>query len=500
MQLFAVNGSPIKVFGETNLKINLGLRREFIWRFLIADVTSSIIGADFLRNFDLLIDMKRNQLIDNVTQLKIDCSREQMNPALSIKTFYLSSTYADLLAQFSSITKLAPPGSITQSSVFHFIETSGPPVFSRPRRLPPDKLEAAKTEFEYLMKAGICRPSKSNWASPLHMVKKPDNTWRPCGDYRALNAVTTPDRYPLPYLHDFTNVLRGKRIFSKVDLQKAFHQVPVNPADIPKTAITTPFGLFEFPFMTFGLCNAAQTFQRLIHEVLRSLDFVFPYMDDIGIASESDDQHRLHLRIVFERLQEHNLAINVSKCEFGKEKIEFLGHLITHEGIFPLPDRVSAIQNFKKPTIAKELKRFIATINFYRRFIPHALRQQSVLLAMIDGNKKNDRTPLVWSDETSEAFEKCKHQLADATMLAHPAKNAELSLSVDASDTAAGAVLHQLVNGNLEPLGFFQRNLKKHNNATVHMIVNSLRCLWEFAILNTCWRVDLATFTPTINR
>lgn len=461
MQLFAVNGTPIKVYGQTTLKLNLGLRREFIWNFVIADVSSKIIGADFIRHFDLLIDLKRNRLIDNVTKLVTVCSRERIDPSLSIKTFAATSPYADLLTEFDCITRLPQPGVVTKSTVVHHIETSGPPVYARPRRLPADKLEAARTEFEYLMKSGICRPSKSNWASPLHMVKKADNTWRPCGDYRALNAVTIPDRYPLPYMQEIVNILRDKHIFSKVDLQKAFHQVPVNPADVPKTAITTPFGLFEFNFMTFGLCNAAQTFQRLIHEVLRGLEFVFPYMDDIGIASENEIEHRKHLRLVFERLKLHNLAINVAKCEFGKTSLEFLGHLITSEGVHPLPDRVRAIQNFKRPTIAKDLKGFIAAINFYRKFIPHAVEQQSILLAMIDGNKKNDRTLLEWSAETSEAFELCKQQLADATMLAHPAKNAELSLCVDASDIAAGAVLHQIVDNKIEPLGFFSKKFDK---------------------------------------
>lgn len=246
-----------------------------------------------------------------------------------------------------------------------------------------------------------------------------------------------------------------------MDLQKAFHQVPVNPSDIPKTAITAPFGLFEFTYMTFGLCNAAQTFQRLIHEVLRGLDFVFPYMDDICIASRDESEHRSHLRQVFERLKSHNLTINVAKCEFGMKELKFLGHLVTADGISPLPERVTAIQNYKTPTIAKELKRFIAIINFYRKFIPHAIEQQSILLAMIDGNKKNDRTPLIWSPTTTTAFELCKQQLANATMLAHPARDAELSLCVDASDIAAGAVLHQIVDGITQPLGFFSKKFDK---------------------------------------
>lgn len=187
------------------------------------------------------------------------------------------------------------------------------------------------------------------------------------GDYRALHAITIPDRFPLPYLTDFTSNLRGKTIFSNIDLQKAFHQVPIHPDDIAKTAITTPFGLYEFSFMTFGLCNAAQTFQRLIHEVLRDPDFVFPYIDDLCIASSSMEEHRQHLRTIFQRLRENHLAINLAKCEFGKSQLSFLGHLLTKDGIQPLPEKVDVIRAFPKPTMAKELKSFICKINFYKK-------------------------------------------------------------------------------------------------------------------------------------
>lgn len=458
-QLYAANGTKIKVIGEKILKLNLGLRREFSWSFVVADVTSPIIGADFIRHHDLLIDLRRNRIIDNKTKLETKCTPNVQTISADIKTFDTTNPFAEILNEFSDITKLKSHGAQTNSTITHRIETTGQPVFARPRRLEPEKLQSAKKEFEFLMNAGICRPSNSNWSSPLHMVRKPDGTWRPCGDYRALNTITIPDRYPLPYLTDFTSNLNGKTIFTKIDLQKAFHQVPIHPDDIPKTAITTPFGLFEFLFMTFGLRNAAQTFQRLIHQVLRGLDFVFPYIDDLCIASTTIEGHKQHIRTVFQRLRENNLAINLAKCEFGKTEIKFLGHSLTIDGIRPLPEKVTAIRDFPKPTTAKELKRFIAVINFYRKFIPHATKHQSKLQSLITGNKKNDRTPVSWTPETENAFDESKKQLANATLLAHPTATAELVLHVDASDTAVGAALHQMVNNELQPLGFYSKKL-----------------------------------------
>ena len=218
----------------------------------------------------------------------------------------------------------------------------------------------------------IIRPSNSPWSSPLHMVAKPSGGWRACADYRALNAVSEDDRYPMPHLQDFAINLEGKQIFSKIDLVRAYNQVPMNAADIAKTAIVTPFGLFVYIRMPFGLKNAAQTFQRCMDRVFRDLPFVYIYLDDILIASNSPDEHRKHLRQLFERLADFGLVVNPTKCVLGKSSLEFICHCVTSSGVRPLQERVQHITYFPRPQSTKSLKAFLGMLNFYRRFVPQA--------------------------------------------------------------------------------------------------------------------------------
>lgn len=458
IHLYAANGTRIATFGERRLSLNIGLRRAFQWTFIIADVQQPILGADFLKQHNLLVDVKHNRLIDQLTNMGSACSISQVSE-IQIKPYNSGDQFQMILAEYVDITNPNNQLGSSKTDVQHYIYTKGPPVFAKPRRLPPDRLALAQKEFSDMCKQGLCRPSNSDWCSPLHIVPKANGELRYCGDYRALNAVSIPDRYPIPYIQDLSYNLSGKKIFSVIDLRKAYYQIPVNPDDIPKTAITTPFGMFEFMFMTFGLRNAAQTFQRFMRNVLADLNFTFVYIDDICIASTNVDEHKIHLRMVFERLRQFGLSINVSKCQFGQPKITFLGHLVDATGIHPTNEKVEAIENFAEPTTARELKRFIAMINFYRRFIPHAVKNQMILQSLIVGNKKNDTTKLIWTDDARVAFATCKKDLSLTTTLAHPDPNAHLSLSVDASDVAVGAVLHQLVDNYMQPLAFYSKKL-----------------------------------------
>lgn len=202
-KLYAANGSEIKTYGTKTLTLDLKLRRPFSWTFVVCNVKQPILGVDFLNHHKLIVDISGRCLVDKITNLAVRGTI--VNHYISaISTLKSDHPIYDILTKYPEILKPMSFKETPKHSVYHYIDTTGSPIFCKPRPLAPERYRIAKEEFKTMLEAGICRPSKSAWASPLHLVPKKDGQVRPCGDYRALNSVTKPDRYPIPRVQDFT--------------------------------------------------------------------------------------------------------------------------------------------------------------------------------------------------------------------------------------------------------------------------------------------------------
>jgi hypothetical protein len=306
-------------------------------------------------------------------------------------------------------------------------------------RMPPNELAELKSQLQDFLEKGFIRPSSSPWGCPTTFVKK-DQTLRMCMDYRPLNEVTIKNKYPLPRIDILFDQLTGARVFSKIDLRSGYHQIRIRPEDIPKTAFTTRYGLFEYLVMSFGLTNAPAHFTYLMNSVfMPELDkFVVVSIDDILIYSKNEEEHAKLLRIVLTRLREHQLYAKFSKCTFWLEEIQFLGHVLSANGIAVDPSKVKDILEWKPPTTVNHVRSFLGLAGYYRRFIPDF----SKIVKPITNLLKND-TKFNWSSRCNEAFEQLKVLLTTAPVLAQPDIEKPFDVYCDVSGNGLGCVLMQ---------------------------------------------------------
>ena len=466
--LRAANGSGIPTFGIIYITFTLPLIEDsFTWPFTIADTVQPILGADFFERFGYLVDCRNHTIVPSIHFNGIKNNTSHKISKYDCFTIFSDTKQLDLQHFASNLESLIPslyPNCITKSPtfqsenvVFHSIPTTpSQPYRTKQRELPIIKRQAVEEEFKTLEATGVIRRSSSPWASAIHVVTKPDGSFRPCGDYRYLNSITIHDAYPMPLITDILNSLHGQHIFSKIDLKKAFHQIPMATEDISKTAVITPFGLFEYLMMPFGLRNAAQSFQRHIDNVLKDCPFARPYLDDILVFSPDQHSHKSHLNNVLKKLNDNNLVINLKKCKFFAEEVQFLGHLLSRKGVRPLPSKLETITLLKLPKTVTNLRSFLGAVNFYHRFIPNASSLLAPLTSLAIGPKT---TNITWSDSSIATFETIKAKLSELVSLKFYNPMADLQLITDASDFAIGAVLNQVINNVAEPLEFFSKKL-----------------------------------------
>jgi hypothetical protein len=245
------------------------------------------------------------------------------------------------------------------------------PVNLKTYRYNPTQKDEIERQVKEMLLHGVIQPSTSPFASPVLLVKKKDGSWRFGVDYRHLNAITVKNKYPLPIVDELLDELHGSRWFSKLDMKSGYHQIRIYPEDEHKTAFRTHRGHWEFKVMPFGLTNAPATFQAAMNSIFEPLlrKSVLIFMDDILVFSQTLQQYKQHLQEVFDILQQNNLLIKASKCSFAQQQVEYLGHIISAEGVATSPDKVHAIKLWSTPENAKQLRSFLGLAGYYRKFI-----------------------------------------------------------------------------------------------------------------------------------
>jgi hypothetical protein len=406
-----------------------------------------------MRTLDDLEDDIPGHLVDLYEKSSVALNTEQRQQLASLLIKYASS--------FStSSTDIG-----CTDIVSHEINTGDAKPIQQPlRRHGYKKEQEIRTAVQDGIKRGVMEESKSPWASSPVIVTKKDGTSRFCIDFRRLNSVTTVDSYTIPRFDECIDSLHGSRYFCSLDLQAGYWQVPLKSAtDREKTSFLTKDGLFQFKVLPFGLCNAPATFERLMENVLRGLQWekCLLYLDDILVFGKTFEETLHNFENVLQRLKSANLKMKPSKCLLFQTSLEYLGHKLSDKGIEPLTSKISSVQSW--PTLASvprnklrtEVKRFLGLVSYYRRFI----RNMSGIAAPLYQLLKKDSC-LIWTEDHEISFERLKAALTRAPVLSYPdIKQGNFILDTDASNTGIGGVLSQIQNGQETVLGYYSRLL-----------------------------------------
>jgi len=363
----------------------------------------------------------------------------------------------------------------------------------------PLTVEESEVLEEYIrdmLKKGFIRESHSPAGYPVLFQKKHDGSLRLCVDYKKLNAVTIRNSYPLPLINDIIERVKGVKYFTKLDLRSAYNLIRIKEGDEYKTAFRTKYGHYEYLVMPFGLKNAPAVFQSFINSVLRLFleKSVILYLDDILIYSDTLEEHHKTVRAVLKKLIENNLFAKLSKCEFDKDEVEFLGHIISGSGVSTDPKKIKTIVEWPTPKSVKDVQRFIGLCNYYRRFVKNFSAIAKPLHSL---TKKGIK--FVWSPDCETAFEILKKRLTTSPVLLHPDNTKQFVVECDASNFAIGAVLSQYdENNKLHPVAYHSRSL---NNAELNYPITNKELLaikeafstWRHLLLGAKYKVKVFT-------
>lgn len=368
----------------------------------------------------------------------------------------LPAAVSSLITEFADIFQTPhclPPHRVFDHSITLYPNAA--PVNSKPYLYSPLQKNEIEKQIKDMLEAGLVIPSMSPFASSVLLVKKKDGSWRFCVDYRKLNAITIKRKFPMPVVDELLDELAGTQYFSKLDLRAGYHQISMTECDEAKTAFKTHHGQFHFRVMPFGLTNAPSTFQCLMNSVFAPYirKFVLVFMDDILVYSSDLATHLAHLHKVFSVLRHHKLYVKQSKCSFACPQLEYLGHIISVQGVSTDPEKTSAMMAWPVPTTVAELRGFLSLTGYYRKFVKNysiIARPLTLLL-----RKKS----FMWSESTQQAFESLKQAMSETPVLALPDFDHPFALETDACAYGVGAVLSQ--NGH--PIAYYSKTLGPAN-------------------------------------
>lgn len=329
------------------------------------------------------------------------------------------------------------------------------PVNSKPYRYCPQHKDEIEKQVKELLTAGLITHSSSPFVSPVLLVLKKDGSWRFCVDYRKLNAITVKNRFPMPLMEEILDELAGTQYFTKLDMRSGYHQVRMKEEDEHKTAFKTHHGHYQFKVMPFGLTNAPATFQCIMNEVLAPFlrKFVMVFLDDILVYSPTLESHLERLTLVLQKLREHKLYMKTSKCSFAQKSLEYLGHIISVEGVATDPSKTEAMLNWPVPRNVTELRGFLGLNGYYRKFVKNYGWLAKPLTHLL---KKKQFS---WSDEAQRAFEHLKTAMSSTPVLALPNFQDTFIIETDACDVGIGAVLMQ----RDQPVAFLSKALSSQH-------------------------------------
>lgn len=450
------DGSSCKVEGVVDLPITLQDRSILLPVLVVPAVQYNLVlGIDFWTNMEIVPDAAKGtwSFSENmeltVDSIKVLRPRENLTHIQEEQLERLLRVHVSD-QQFGEATTL----------IEHRIDTGqAVPIKQRYYPVSPVVLKEIHRELDQMLQNGVVEPSLSPWSSPILLVKKPSGGYRFVVDFRKVNAVTKRDAYPIPYVTSILDRLRDCRYLSSLDIKNAFWQIPLEQSSKERTAFTVPGrGLFQFKRMPFGLHNSTATWQRLIDRVLGpDLEpFVFVYLDDIIIATESFHKHLEVLEEIFKRLKKASLWLNLEKCQFVRSELKYLGYVVDNTGLHVDPDKIQVIVNFPRPKKPKQIRQFLGMASWYRRFIPDFATIMAPLNALIRKNSKWS-----WTTEMEKAFCTLKHRLVCAPVLATPDFEKPFIIQTDASDHGLGCILSQMMDDGEHVIAYGSRTLSK---------------------------------------